>query len=140
MTALTDRFMLDTLADGHDRLLSSLDVAAKLYALLPDGVTLQALTVLPHEVAGQVSSLDDDGAIARVVWISQMPHWRFEQSLPWESDFLPKPYVTISAVTDMDDMPVRIWAHVAADSRKATAETDAESEVESETEEKGEAA
>lgn len=138
MTALTDRFMLDTLADGHDRLLSSLDVAMKLYALLPDGVTLQALTVLPHEVAGQVSSLDDDGAIARVVWIAQMPHWRFEQSLPWESEFLPKPYVTISAVTDMDDMPVRIWAHVAADSRKA--EADAESEVEPETEEKGEAA
>lgn len=140
MTTFTDRFMLDTLANGHDRLLSSLDVAAKLYALLPDGVTLQALTVLPHEVAGQVSSLDDDAAIARVVWISQMPHWRFERSLPWESEFLPAPYVTISAVTDMDDMPVRIWAHVAADSRKSEAEVAPEGESGAEVDNEGEAA
>lgn len=137
---LADQFMLETLTNEHNRLLPSLDVAAKLYALLPGGVTLQALTVLPHEVAGQVSSLNDDAAIARVVWISQMPHWRFEQSLPWESDFLPEPYVTIAAVTDMDDMPVRIWAHVAADSRKATAEVASDAESEAAAEEEGEAA
>ena len=125
-----DRFMLDTLADGHDRLLTSLEVAAKLYTLLPDGVTLQALTVLPHEVAGQVSALDDKAAIGRVMWISQMPHWNFEKTQPWNSDFLDGPYVTISAVTDMDGVRARIWAHVAADSQESTTDTETETTTE----------
>jgi hypothetical protein len=123
MTTTEDRFMLDVLADGHDRLLSSLEVAAKVYTLLPDGVTLRALTVLPHEVAGEVSSLDDKTAIGRVVWISQMPHWRFEKSQHWDSEFLTKPYATVSAMTDMDGIPVRIWAHVAADEQQVTADS-----------------
>lgn len=139
-TVLTDRFMLNTHADGHTLLSSALDVAAKVHAQLPDGVTLKAWTVLPFEVSGQVASLNDDMAIAWVVWLSQLPHWRFEESPLKESDFLPEPYVTIAAVTDMDDMPVRIWAHVAADSRKATTEAAPETESETAAEEEGEAA
>lgn len=135
-TVLTDRFMLNTHADGHTLLSSALDVAAKVHAQLPDGVTLKAWTVLPFEASGQVASLNDDAAIAWVVWLSQLPGWRFEESLLKRSDFLPEPYVTISAVTDMDGMPVRIWAHVAAASRKAVSEPDAEPEAE----EEGEAA
>ena len=125
MSVLTDRFMLNTFADGHFLLSSALDVAAKVHSLLPEGVTLQAWTVLPHEVSGQVSSLNDETAIARIMWVSQMPNWRFEQTPPWESEFLPKPYVTISAVTDMDGMPVRIWAHVAAETQLETTESKA---------------
>lgn len=139
-TVLTDRFMLNTHAAGHTLLSSALDVAAKVHAQLPDGVTLKAWTVLPHEVAGQVASLNDDMAIAWVVWISQLPGWRFEESLLKHSDFLPEPYVTISAVTDMDDVPVRIWAHVAAASRKAEVEVAPEGESEAAVEEEGEAA
>lgn len=134
MTILTDRFMLNTHADGHKLLSSALDVAVKVHTQLPDGVTLKAWTVLPFEISGQVASLNDDMAIAWVVWISQLPGWRFEESLLKHSDFLPEPYVTISAVTDMDDVPVRIWAHVAADSRKSTPE------AKTEVEEGGEAA
>lgn len=122
MSVLTDRFMLNTHAAGHALLSSALDVAAKVHALLPDGVTLRAWALLPCEIAGEVASLNDDAAIAWVVWLSQLPNWHFEESLLKHSDFLPKPYVTIAAVTDLDGMPVRIWAHVAADSRKATTE------------------
>lgn len=139
-TVITDRFMLNTHADGHTLLSSALDVAVKMHAQLPDGVTLKAWTVLPFEVSGQVASLNDDAAIAWIVWLSQLPNWQFEESLLKHSDFLPKPYVTISAVTDMDDMPVRIWAHVAADSRKATAEVMPETESETAAEEEGGAA
>lgn len=130
MTVLTDRFMLNTHADGHALLSSALDVAVKVHAQLPDGVTLKAWTVLPFEVSGQVASLNDDTAIAWVVWLSQLPGWRFEESLLKHSDFLPEPYLTISAVTDMDDVPVRIWSHVAANSRKSVPESDVEPEKE----------
>jgi len=122
MSVLTDRFMLNTHVAGHALLSTALDVAAKVHALLPDGVTLRAWTLLPCEIAGEVASLNDDAAIAWIIWLSQLPNWHFEESLLKHSDFLPKPYVAIAAVTDMDGMPVRIWAHVAADSRKATGE------------------
>lgn len=119
MSVLTDRFMLNTIADGHKHLSSALDVAVKVHALLPEGVTLKAWTVLPFEVSGQVASLNDDTAIAWVMWVSQLPGWRFEESLLKHSDFLPEPYAVITAITDVDDMQVRIWAHVTAESQKA---------------------
>lgn len=119
MSVLTDRFMLNTIADGHTLLSSALDVAVKVHALLPEGVTLKAWTVLPFEVSGQVASLSDDTAIAWVMWVSQQPGWRFEESLLKRSDFLPEPYVAIAAITDVDGMQVRIWAHVTAKSQKA---------------------
>jgi hypothetical protein len=118
--------MLNTIADGHKLLSSALDVAVKVHALLPDGVTLKAWTVLPFEVSGQVASLDDDTAIGWVVWISQQPGWQFEESLLKHSDFLPEPYVAIAAITDVDGMQVRIWAHVTADAQKAAISTMAE--------------
>lgn len=123
MTILTDRFMLNTHADGHKLLSSALDVAVKVHALLPDGVTLKAWTVLPFEVSGQVASLNDDTAIAWVMWVSQLPGWQFEESLLKHSDFLPEPYVAIAAITDVDGMQVRIWAHVTAESQKAAVST-----------------
>lgn len=126
MSVLTDRFMLNTIADGHKLLSPALDVAVKVHALLPDGVTLKAWTVLPFEVSGQVSSLNDDTAIAWVMWISQQPNWRFEESLLKHSKFLPEPYVAIAAITDVDGMQVRIWAHVTAESQKAAISTLAE--------------
>ena len=123
MSVLTDRFMLNTIADGHKLLSSALDVAVKVHALLPEGVTLKAWTVLPFEVSGQVASLDDDTAIAWVMWVSQLPNWRFEESLLKHSDFLPEPYAVIAAITDMDGMQVRIWAHVTAESQKSAVPT-----------------
>lgn len=125
-TVLTDRFMLNTYADGHTSLSSALDVAVKAHAQLPDGVTLKAWTVLPFEVSGQVASLNDDMAIAWVMWVSQLPGWRFEESLLKHSDYLPEPYVTIAAITDADGTQVRIWAHVTAESQKAAVSTMAE--------------
>jgi len=123
MSVLTDRFMLNTHAAGHKLLFSAIDVAAKVHTLLPDGVTLRAWTLLPCEVAGEVVSLDDKTAIGWIVWLSQQPDWRFEESLLKRSDFLPEPYVAIAAITDVDSMQVRIWAHVTAESQKAAVPT-----------------
>lgn len=123
MSVLTDRFMLNTHAAGHQLLSTALDVAAKVHTHLPDSMTLRAWTLLPCEVAGEVVSLDDDTAIGWIVWLAQQPNWHFEESLMKRSDYLREPYVTIAAVTDVDDMAVKIWAHVPAKSRQATAET-----------------
>ena len=142
MSVLTDRFMLNTIADGHKLLSSALDVAVKVHALLPEGVTLKAWTVLPFEVSGQVASLDDKTAIGWVVWLSQQAGWQFEESLLKHSDFLPEPYVVIAAITDVDGMQVRIWAHVTAESQKAAVPTitSQKAAVSTVTKEKGEAA
>jgi len=142
MSVLTDRFMLDTHTIGHAALSNALDVAAKVHALLPGGVTLRAWTLLPCEVAGEVVSLDDKTAIGWIVWLSQQPGWQFEESLLKRSSFLSKPYVTIAAVTDVDKMPVRIWAHVTAELQKSAVPTitSQKAAVSTVTKEKGEAA
>lgn len=142
MSVLTDRFMLDTHTIGHAALSNALDVAAKVHTLLPGGVTLRAWTLLPCEVAGEVVSLDDKTAIGWVVWLSQLAGWQFEESLLKHSDFLPEPYVAIAAITDVDGMQVRIWAHVTAESQKAAVSTitSRKAAVSTVTKEKGEAA
>ncbi len=122
MTALS---MRDTLADAHALISPALDVATEVYTLLPAGVTLSALTVLPVQVLGQIAPPDDATAISWISWISRLPGWRFEQAPVKHSDFLKRPFIGIAAVTEIEGVAVRIWSHIAADVVPALAENGA---------------
>lgn len=115
MTTSADQIMRKVLSDHHDRLSASLDVAAKVHMLLPEGLTLAEWCALPGELRGQLSHADDASALAEIVAVSRIPGWSFECGQPKDSNFRRGIYMTIAAVTEVDGVAVRIWCQINAD-------------------------
>lgn len=120
MTTLSDH-TINSPASDHAALSSALDVAVKVFSLLPDHITLSTLMQMPGHMLGQVTAPDDAMAIAWVSSIAQRSGWVFEHGRPEHNQFTHRTYMRIAASTEIDGVKVTIWTHITADVQPATA-------------------
>lgn len=114
MTILSSHTISSALTGDRDALSSALDVAVKVYSLLPDYITLSTLMQMPGHMLGQVAAPDDAMAIAWVSSIAQRSGWVFEHGQPEHNQFTHCTYMRIAASTEIDGVKVTIWTHITA--------------------------
>lgn len=102
---------------NHNALANALEAAAKIYALLPEDITLAELRVMPGRVTGQLSTWprDDAYSTSLLMWLAQKPGWSWKCDEPRSSSETDRPYIAIGAVTEMNNVTVEIWSHIGAD-------------------------
>lgn len=103
--------------EGHNALANSLEVAAKIYALLPHDITLAEVRVMPGKVTGQLSAWprDDTYTTSLLMWLAQKPGWSWRCDAPRHSSMGEAPYIYVAAITDLDGVTVEVWSHISAD-------------------------
>lgn len=99
------------------RLSAALDAAVKAQNLLPDNTPLADWRVTEDGATALLMQhqKDDTFTSAWIVSLAQQPGWSFSKNPPRRSEFTGVWSVEIAAVTEIDGVPVRIWAHIGTD-------------------------
>lgn len=117
MTATVEAMVNGIFTTEHNSLSASLDAAAKVHMLLPEGLLISGWQVLPGQASGQLRTHPraDASVIAVLVALSRQPGWSLLYDAPVYSRMTETTYIEIAAVTEIDGVRVRIWDHVYSD-------------------------